>query len=284
MVDSDVSYHPALGLSLGSFLGSSHGSSHGSSPGSCHLSYSFGDLLFSCNGNPDGSRCPTRTKSDKIGRNKSKYRGHCSTFICNSSFSVSSLSKLDLFPIVNLIDMTILLTGGAGRTTTAIAHRLRQAELPFIVLSRSGGAGTDFDVCRFDWLDATTWSMPFQQVTATGRPPISALYVVVGGLAMPEVATPIMEFIDFAKARGVYRFVLLSQSDIEPGGQNMGLVHHHVVSLEPEVEYVVLRPTWFMGKPPTMRFCIRTAGRRTPNRSALSKPFYDIKGADALLR
>jgi festuclavine dehydrogenase len=52
-------------------------------------------------------------------------------------------------------------------------------------------------------------------------------------------------FIDVARSNGVRRFVLLSASNIEKGGPEMGKAHEFLAGLR-EIEYVVLRPTWFM--------------------------------------
>lgn len=136
--------------------------------------------------------------------------------------------------------MTILLTGGAGRTSSAITQRLHQANVPFLILSRSGSAPAPFQGCRFDWGDKSTYEIPFTQASH-----IDALYIVVPVVPLSETAEPINAFIDFAKAKGVPRFVLLSASNVEPGRWIMGDVHQHLASLQ--VAYVALRPTWFMG-------------------------------------
>ena len=136
--------------------------------------------------------------------------------------------------------MTILLTGGNGRTSSAIARRLNDAKVPFVVLSRSGTAPAPFKACGFDWCDENTYSTPFSQAIA-----IDALYIVVPIINMDDPASPIIRFIDFAKAKGVKRFVLLSASNVEPGRRIMGDVHQHLISAN--VDHVVLRPTWYMG-------------------------------------
>lgn len=58
---------------------------------------------------------------------------------------------------------------------------------------------------------------------------------------------PMKTFIDLAMQKGVKRFVLLSASLLDVGdGPMMGKVSKYVTSLN--VEYAILRPTWFMGK------------------------------------
>ncbi|KAG5979910.1 hypothetical protein E4U55_004633 [Claviceps digitariae] len=74
--------------------------------------------------------------------------------------------------------------------------------------------------------------------------PVSVVWLVA--LPIHDLASPVIKFIDFASARGVKRFVLLSASIIEEGGPAMGMIHAHLDLLE-SVSYTVLRPTWFMG-------------------------------------
>ena len=105
--------------------------------------------------------------------------------------------------------------------------------------SRSPPAAPKFPTTRFDWLDDTTWEAPFQQTSGQ----ISAVYLVSPPVTDP--LPPMSRFIDFARARGVRRFVLLTASAIPRGGIGMGKVHDYLASLG--VEYCVLRPTWFMG-------------------------------------
>lgn len=137
--------------------------------------------------------------------------------------------------------MTILLTGGTGRTATAVARRLSEAGIPFLVLPRSSSSSTPFESCRFDWDDETTFNIPFSKAAA-----IDAVYIVVPITVVDDQAKPITAFIDFARRKGVKRFVALSMSNAEPGKRIMGAVHAHLKSSGSE--YAVLRPTWYMGK------------------------------------
>lgn len=127
--------------------------------------------------------------------------------------------------------MTILLLGGTGRTSTRIARLLDQANIAYILASRSSKD------CTFDWLDESTYSNPFS--TNAG---ITSVYLIVP--AVQDVFTPMKKFIDIAKHHGVTRFVLLSSSAIDAGGPAHGKVHEYLAGLG--VEYAVLRPTWFM--------------------------------------
>lgn len=56
-----------------------------------------------------------------------------------------------------------------------------------------------------------------------------------------------IELIDYARSRDATRFVLQSASSIEAGGPTMGKVHAYLRELgqRGEVDWAVLRPTWF---------------------------------------
>lgn len=127
--------------------------------------------------------------------------------------------------------MTILLLGGTGRTSTQIARRLDQVNVPYILASRSSKD------CAFDWLDDSTYSNPFSKSTD-----ITSVYLIAP--AVTDIFTPMKKFIDLAQHHGVTRFVLLSASALEAGGPAHGKVHEYLTELG--VEYAVLRPTWFM--------------------------------------
>ena len=139
--------------------------------------------------------------------------------------------------------MTILITGGSGTTASRLAQALASAPEPyhFLVASRSGKSRNQFPAVVFDWKDETTYGNAFTSPQAQ-QSPITAVYIVApNDLDLNTAMTP---FLDFAKEKGVKRFVLLSASSIEPGGPMMGSVHKYL--LEMGVEYTVLRPTWFM--------------------------------------
>lgn len=133
--------------------------------------------------------------------------------------------------------MTKLILGGMGKTSRRIAQLLHQANVPFILASRSNSAPAPFRACKFDWLDESTYNIPFENASN-----IDAIYMVPPGTL--DVFSPMKAFIDFAKTKGVNRFVLLSASPIEAGGPAFGKVHEYLIDLK--VDYVVLRPTWFM--------------------------------------
>jgi festuclavine dehydrogenase len=135
--------------------------------------------------------------------------------------------------------MTILVLGGKGKTSSELAKLLDAKRIPFILASRSPSNDSSSQYVRFDWLDDSTYDIPFEAATE----PITAIYLVA-----PEVSDPfppMKEFIDHARRKGTKRFVLLSATVIPKGGPVYGKVHEYLETLG--VEYGVLRPSWFMG-------------------------------------
>jgi festuclavine dehydrogenase len=135
--------------------------------------------------------------------------------------------------------MTILLTGGTGKTSLRLASLFDSASIPILLTSRRGPlASSTHPTVQFDWNIPSTWSNPFS--TASD---ISAVYLLSGELSNPA---PILNaFIDFAIEKGVRRFVLCSGSSCEYGGPFHGKIWQKLD--EAKVEWAVLRPSWFMG-------------------------------------
>jgi hypothetical protein len=107
----------------------------------------------------------------------------------------------------------------------------------------------------FDWQNTDTWSNPWGSTSTTSSStttPTSTTISAVYLIAPPTLKSDSLmtEFVDFARARGVRRFVLQSASPIEAGGPAMGKVHGYLRELgqRGEVEWAVLRPTWFQRK------------------------------------
>ena len=144
--------------------------------------------------------------------------------------------------------MTILLTGGSGTTGSRLAKLLQESSHPVLVASRSGLIN-DFPAVKFDWTDKSTFVNPFTHAQSQ-KSPITAVYLVApdSSTGGPEPITKIVNsFINLAKEKGVRRFVLLSASPIEAGGEHMlGETHAYLRDLD--VEWAVLRPTWFQGQ------------------------------------
>ena len=137
--------------------------------------------------------------------------------------------------------MAILLLGGTGKTATRVAHLLTQANKPFLVASRRGpDAVTDasWPAVKFDWTDEASWGAAFSSLS------IDAVYMMEPQVPQPWV--PMINFVDYAKARGVRRFVLCAGTSAVYGRDGMGRVWKHYV--DEGVEWCVLRPSWFMGE------------------------------------
>ena len=134
--------------------------------------------------------------------------------------------------------MTILITGGTGKTGLPLAKIAHAANWPALVASRSGNVPEPLKGVKFDWFDPATYENPFK-----ADPQIDRVYLV-----LPVTLEPLKylkPFVELALSKGVKRFVLLSASQIEAGGPLHGLVHQYLIDLG--VEYTVLRPTWFIG-------------------------------------
>ncbi|KAJ7078776.1 agroclavine dehydrogenase [Mycena epipterygia] len=132
--------------------------------------------------------------------------------------------------------MTILLTGGTGKSATPLAKLLLQAKQHVLLATRSGKVPAPFTGVQFDWLDASTYKNPFE---ADGK--IDRIYLVAPPVF--DMLPPMKAFIDFAIEKGVRRFVLMGAALLDVGGPMMGQVHEYLASLS--VEYCVLRPSWF---------------------------------------
>lgn len=137
--------------------------------------------------------------------------------------------------------MTILLTGGTGKTGLPLARLLQDANQPFLMASRGVSKvperfqGT---TVKFDWHDSKTYENPFNADKNVDR-----VYLVCSEASTDMLSTA-KPFIEVAIANGVKRFVLLSATTTPLGSPAMGTVHQYLV--ERGVDYCVLRPTWFM--------------------------------------
>ncbi|KAG7447419.1 NAD(P)-binding protein [Guyanagaster necrorhizus] len=133
--------------------------------------------------------------------------------------------------------MTILLTGGTGKTATRIACLLKDAHQPVLLTSRKGVVPEPFKGIKFDWYDPSTFENVF-----TADPNIDRIYLIAPAGTL-DVFPPMKPFIDLAVQKGVKRFVLLSATSFEPGSPAIGKVHEYLLSLK--VDYAVIRPSWF---------------------------------------
>lgn len=153
--------------------------------------------------------------------------------------------------------MTILLTGSAGKTASALAEAL-SPENPVLVASRRPSASSKYPTVQFDWLDDSTWPNVFSHAQAKDSP-ISAVYLVIPDL--PEARANGIAFVRQCMSHGVRRFVLLSAWENAEGGPLLGGVHAELKSMgEKEgIEWAVLRPHFFMGTT-TLHLLRRVAG------------------------
>lgn len=142
--------------------------------------------------------------------------------------------------------MTILLIGGTGKTATRVAASLAAAKKPFLLTSRRGpdAAPNGYPAVKFDWTLESTWSKLFEN----GH--VEAVYMMEPHVPQPWI--PMIKFVDFAKDKGVKRFVLCAGTTAAIGKDGMGRVWEHFI--ESRVDYCVLRPSWFMGSCPQHEF------------------------------
>jgi len=136
---------------------------------------------------------------------------------------------------------TTLLLGGTGKVGRRIARLLQAANRPALIASRSGTAPAGMDGVAFDWTDRSTYARAFE----VARAPITAVYITAPP-SMDFLST-VVAFIDLAREKGVGRFVFMSSSVAEPGVFDHGKTHAYLKELgdRGEVEWAVLRPTWF---------------------------------------
>ncbi|KAF7914714.1 uncharacterized protein EAE98_011413 [Botrytis deweyae] len=124
--------------------------------------------------------------------------------------------------------MAVLVTGGTGKTSLQLAHHLQSASIPFLLASRKAKltAPDGMQAINFDYADPSTYqaifthSFPHDEV-------IKAVYLVA-----PEVPDPVPvmnAFIDVAIKNGVNRFVLLSGSDTEKGGDGQLVMDNFII-------------------------------------------------------
>lgn len=141
--------------------------------------------------------------------------------------------------------MTILLTGSAGKTATALAETL-SPEHRILVASRRPSPESRYATVKFDWLDDSTWPIIFKH-PQTQNSPISAVYLVLPEL--PEARANAIPFVFCCIEHGVRPFVLLSAWENPEGGPLVGSVHADLKAIgEKEgIEWAVLRPHFFMG-------------------------------------
>ncbi|WAS96448.1 NAD(P)H-binding protein [Nannocystis punicea] len=128
--------------------------------------------------------------------------------------------------------MRALVTGGTGKTGSAVARGLRARGVTAAIASRHP---RDPDHVRFDWADPSSHDSALKDV--------DAVYMVAPAL-VTDPDRLMVPFIDRALARGVERFVLLSSSALDARAPGLGAVHAALQARAPA--WTVLRPSWFM--------------------------------------
>lgn len=134
--------------------------------------------------------------------------------------------------------MSILVTGGRGKTASRLSSLLHEAQVPFMVASRSKDVSSPYQQVHFDWSDEASYQKVFENT------PIKAVYLLP--TALGDMVDRAKIFIDVGKAHGVKRFVTMSSSGQEPGSPMHGQIHEYV--MKTGLEWTVLRPSWFMGQ------------------------------------
>jgi nucleoside-diphosphate-sugar epimerase len=143
--------------------------------------------------------------------------------------------------------MSILLTGGTGKTATALVPYLESSKTPYLLTSRS--TSTSPNTVQFDFTVPSTYSNPFDLANNNGSP-IKAIYLVLP-MQAPNAVEVTKNFIDFAlNEHDVKRFVLLGATNVVKGGPgpHAGVWDYlSALNEEGKVEATILRCTWFLG-------------------------------------
>ena len=158
--------------------------------------------------------------------------------------------------------MPILVTGGRGKTSSRLSALLHQARVPFVVTSRSQDASVPYQQAHFDWSDETTYKTVLETAS------FKAVYLLGSGTS--DLVEWMKALIDVARSHGVERFVLLSSSALEVGSPGQGQIHEYLMTLN--VEYTVLRPSWFQGKPLEIVVRLLTGTRKSQRTTLPSEP------------
>lgn len=175
----------------------------------------------------------------------------------------------------------ILLIGGTGTVGSSLVPLLDAQSIPYIIACRSGGSTAApasssssasepaFDnssinkdkttttktvipnSVHFDWMDRSTWEAALTTPSsATSSSPITTVFLVAP--EVPHSSTIMNDFVDLARGPpyGVKRFVLLAATAIEAGGPFFGGTMGYLAELgrKGEIEFAILRPTWFQSK------------------------------------
>lgn len=141
--------------------------------------------------------------------------------------------------------MTVLITGGTGKTGQKLAGYLSSSNISYIIASRNPAADTTSSTSvNFDFTDPSTYANPFKHASSVSEE-ITSVYLIAP-LATADPAGVTNAFVSYAvEKHGVKRFVLLTGTNVEKGGPGIGALWQHLADLK--VEFTVLMATWFMG-------------------------------------
>jgi len=143
--------------------------------------------------------------------------------------------------------MTVLVTAGTGKTSQRLVPYLDKAEVSYILTSRSAKASSASSprYVQFDFTNPSTFVNAFPSDV---KDKINAVWLIAP-IEEVNAAEITIEFINYAvKEHSVKRFVMLTGTSATKGGPSVGQVWQRLAELE--VEFTVLRATWFTGKVP----------------------------------
>lgn len=148
--------------------------------------------------------------------------------------------------------MTILLTGGTGKTATALIPYLTASSTPYLITTRSQSSAPN--QVQFDFTQSSTYSTPFITAVNNGSP-VKAIYLVLP-MQAPDCVKITSDFITYAlEEQDVKRFVLLGASNVVKGGAGPHAGVWDFLSAlreQGKVEATILKCTWFLGESTTI--------------------------------
>lgn len=140
--------------------------------------------------------------------------------------------------------MTIFITGSSGKTASQLATLLSPTH-SILIASRKPSSNPHHPTVKFDWLEENSWSAPFDHEIVQNSA-ITAAYLVSPDVQ--EARDKILDFVRFARGKGVKRFVLLSAWEVPEDGPLLGKTHAALRAMgdRGEIQWTVLRPHFFM--------------------------------------
>ena len=88
--------------------------------------------------------------------------------------------------------MSLLITGGSGKTSIALARLCNDINQPYILAPRNITSTSTHPAVKFDRTDESTFPAAFSAC----KPPISAVYIIAPEIADP--VAPVNKFINYA--------------------------------------------------------------------------------------